>query len=77
MFQGLPTEITQVNVGNTSKKLLNLIRQVICSLCWEKKNTINSMKLLYKMYSIFVNSQITTSFDPHRLLLDFYRIKQT
>ena len=78
MLQGLPTEITQVNAGNTSKKLLNLIRQVIRSLCWEKKkNTINSMKLLYKMYSIFVNSQITTSFDPHRLLLDFYRIKQT
>ena len=35
------------------------------------------MKLLYKMYSIFVNSEISTSYDPHRLLLDFYRIKQT
>ena len=29
------------------------------------------------MYSIFINSEISTSYDSHRLLLDFYRIKQT
>ena len=84
MLQRLATESIQVNAGNTSKKLLNWIRQVICFLCWEKKvtknlynNTINSMKLLYKMYSIFVNSEISTSYDPHTLLVDFYWIKQT
>ena len=40
-------------------------------------NTINSMKLLYKMYGIFVNSEISASYDPLKLLPDFYRIQQT
>ena len=37
MLQRLPIALMQVKAGNTSKKLLNEIRQIIYSLHQEKK----------------------------------------
>ena len=37
MLQRLPIALAQVKVRNTSENLLNDIRQIICSLYWEKK----------------------------------------
>ena len=52
ILQRLPIALAQVKVGNTSKNLLNKIRQVIYSLYREKESTkkvynniINSIKL--------------------------------
>ena len=52
MLQILPIALEQVKVGNTSKNLLNEIRQIIHSLYWVKEvtkkvynNTMNSIKL--------------------------------
>ena len=52
MLQRLPIALAQVKVGNTSEDLLNKIRQIIYSLCREKKitrkvynNIMNSKKL--------------------------------
>ena len=52
MLQRLPIALTQVNEGNTSEKLLNDIRQIICSLYWTKEitekvynNIMNSIKV--------------------------------
>ena len=52
ILQRLPIALAQVKVGNTSKNLLNKIRQIIYSLYREKENTkkvynniINSIKL--------------------------------
>ena len=52
ILQRLPIALAQVKVGNTSKNLLNKIRQIIYSLYREKESTkkvynniINSIKL--------------------------------
>ena len=52
MLQRLPKALEQVKPGNRSEDLLNGIRQIIYSLCREKKitkkvynNIINSIKL--------------------------------
>ena len=37
MLQRLPAALEQVKAGNTSKNLLNEIRQIIYLLYWEKK----------------------------------------
>ena len=63
MLESLPIALTQLKVGNTSKNLLNQIRQVIYSLYPEKevtkkvyKNKISSIKLWNRMDIIFMNS---------------------
>ena len=57
----------QVKGGNTFGNLLNEIPQVICSLYLANKitnkvynNIINSAKVWYKMYTIFMNSDFKT-----------------
>ena len=52
MLQRLPTALAQVKAINTSKNLLNEIRQIIYSLYWAKEitkkvynNIMNSIKL--------------------------------
>ena len=50
MLQRLPIALAQVKVGNTSENLLNKIRQIIYSLCWEKEIT-------RKLYNNIMNSK--------------------
>ena len=67
MLRRLPITIVQVKAGNTSKNLLNEIRQIIYSLHRAKEIT----KKLYnniKMNTIFMNSKNSKTFDPHRIL---------
>ena len=86
-LQRLPMALAQVKAGNTSKNLLNEIRQIIYSLYQEKEvtkkvynNIMNSIKLENKMNTIFVNSKNSGTSDPCRLLLnvtDKINIKRT
>ena len=55
MLQILPTSLAQAKLGNTSKNVLNEIRQFICSLYQAKqiakrvyKNIVNSRKKVEK-----------------------------
>ena len=55
MLQILPTSLAQTKLGNTSKNVLNEIRQFICSLYQAKqiakrvyKNIVNSRKKVEK-----------------------------
>ena len=74
MFQRLA--LAQGKAGNTFEKLLNEIRQIICSLYQAKEvtktvyNTMNSIKLQRGMDVIFMNSENSKTFDLHRLLLN-------
>ena len=52
MLQRLPIALAKVKAGNTSENLLNKMRQIMYSLCWEKEvtwrvynNIMNSTKL--------------------------------
>ena len=74
MLQRLPIALTQVKAG---EKLLNKIRQIIYSFYWEKEITkkvynkiLNSLKLLNRVDTIFMNSKNNKTSDPHRLLLN-------
>ena len=48
-LQRLPMALAQVKAGNTSKNLLNEIRQIICSLYQARKTT-------KKVYNTIINS---------------------
>ena len=76
MLQRLPVPPAQVKGGNTSEHLLNEIRQIIYSfyrateMIKEVYNKImNSIKALYKMNTMFMNSKNRKTSDPDRLLL--------
>ena len=78
MRQRLLIVPAQVRADNTSKNLLNKIRQIIYSLYQEKKtikkvyiNIVNSIKLQNGMDTIFMNSKNSKTSDPHRLILNF------
>ena len=71
------TNSSQLKTGNTSKNLLNEIRQIIYALHWEKEitkkvynNIMNSIKLKNRMDAIFMNSKNSKTFDHHRVLLN-------
>ena len=49
MLEILPIALAQAKAGNTSKNLLNEIRQIIYSLYWEKEVT-------KKVYNNLMNS---------------------
>ena len=73
----MPIALEQVKAGNTSKNLLNEIRQIIYLLYWEKKitkkvynNIMNSIKSWKRMDTIFMNSENSKTSDPHRLLIN-------
>ena len=69
MIQRLPIALAQIKAGNASKNLLHEIRQIIYSLYLAKEITktvyssiMNSKKLLWKMMTIFTNSENTQSY---------------
>ena len=70
MLQRLPIALAQVKVGNTYEKLLNEIRQIIYSLHRAKEitkkvyNNIMNPKKLYKVDTIFMNSENSKKSDP-------------
>ena len=73
----MPIALEQVKAGNTSKNLLNEMRQIIYLLYWEKKitkkvynNIMNSIKSWKRMDTIFMNSENSKTSDPHRLLIN-------
>ena len=49
MLQRQPIALVQVKAGSTSENLLNKIRQIMYSLCWEKEVT-------WKVYNNIMNS---------------------
>ena len=77
MLRRLPVALAQVKVDYTSEDLLNEIRQIIYSMYRAKEitenvqnNIINSIKLLNKSDTIFMNFENRKTSDPHRLLLN-------
>ena len=77
MLQRLPIALAQVKAVNTSKNLLNEIRQDIYFRHRAKQvtkkvynNIMNSIKLSNRMDIIFMNSDNSKISDPHRLLLN-------
>ena len=76
MLQRLPIFLAQVKAGNTSKKLLNEIRQIIYSYIQDKgitkqsySNTMNSIRYNTKIDTIFTNFKNSKTSNPRRLLL--------
>ena len=69
--------LLQVKAVNTSEKLFNKIRQIVYSLCRANEitkkvyhSTINSIKILYKMDTAFMNYENGKTSDPHGLILN-------
>ena len=76
MLQRLPIVLVQVKSGSTSENLLNEICQIIHPLYWAKEITkkvyssfMYSIRLYYKMHTIFLNSEYSKTSDPHRQFL--------
>ena len=74
-LQNLPIAVAQLKGANTSENLLNKIRKIIYSLHRGKEITkkvynsiMNSIKLYYKMDTIFMISGNNKTSDLHRLL---------
>ena len=77
IIQRLLVAIAQVRTVNTTENLVNEIRQIIYFLSRANKITekvyssiTNSIQLLYKVDTIFMNSENSKASDPHRLLLN-------
>ena len=72
ILQRLPIALAQVKACNTSKNLLNEIRQLIYSLYRSKeinkKVYNNIVDLIQKMNTIFMNSENSRRPDPRRIL---------
>ena len=76
MLQRLPTVLAQVKAGNTSENSLNETCHIIYSLYRTKeitkklyKNIMNSIKLLSRMNTIFMNFENSKTSEPYRILL--------
>ena len=69
----MPIVLAEVKAGNNSKKLLNEIRQIIYSLYQSKEITkkvySNLIKSLWKMDTIFMNSENSKTSKSHILKL--------
>ena len=72
-LQRLPVTLAHVKAGNTSENVLNEIQKIICSLYQAKEltkkvydNIMNSVKVYYKMDTIFINSNTTCPSAPVR-----------
>ena len=65
MFQRLPVALSQLKAGNTFETLLNVIKQIMYSLYWEKQ-------IVKKIYNNIMNSKIVR----HLILTDYYSISQ-
>ena len=77
MFQRLLIALTQAKAGNASENLLNKIHQIIYSLYQANEitkkninNIVNSVKVSYKMDTLFMNSINSYTSEPHRFLLN-------
>ena len=77
MLLRLPIALARVKAGNIYENLLKQIGQIIYFLYRAKEitkkvynNIINSIKLKYKMNTIFMNSKNSKTSDPHRLLIN-------
>ena len=73
MLQRLPIVLVQVKTGSTSENLLTEICQIIHPLYWAKEITkkvynslMYSIRLYYKMHTIFLNSDYCKTSDSHR-----------
>ena len=76
MLQRLPIALPQIKAGNNSDSLLNEIRQIVYSLYQSKQitkkvynNIIKSIKVQYKMDTIFMNSENSRTSEYHVLVL--------
>ena len=76
MLKRLPKALAQIKAGNNSESLLNEIRQIAYSLYRSKeitiklyKNIIKSIKVQYKMDTIFMNSENSRTLNYHVLTL--------
>ena len=75
--QRLPIAIAQVKTSNTPANLLNEIRQIKYFLYQAKEiikkvfnNTMNSIKVWFKVDTIFINSGNSKTVHSHRVLLN-------
>ena len=76
MLQRLPIALAQTKAGNDSESVLNEVRQIVYSLCQSKEitkkiynNIIKSIKVQYKMDTIFMNSKNSRTSEYHVLVL--------
>ena len=77
MLQRLPIALAPIKAGNNSESLLNEIRQIVYSLYQLKEiakkvynNIIKSIKVQYKMDTIFRNSENSRTSEYHVLVLE-------
>ena len=76
MLQRLPIALAQIKTRNTSKNLLNEIRQIIYSLHRANKTTKKVCNNIMKsINTILMNSSNSGTCDPHRLLFNLTDIK--
>ena len=75
--QRLPIAIAQVKTSNTPENLLNEIRQIKYFLYQAKEiikkvfnNMMNSIKVWFKVDTIFINSGNSKTVQSHRVLLN-------
>ena len=76
MLQRLPIALAQTKAGNDSESVLSEVRQIVYSLCQSKEitkkiynNIIKSIKVQYKMDTIFMNSKNSRTSEYHVLVL--------
>ena len=76
MLQRLAIALAQIKAGNNSQSLLNEIRQIVYSLYQSKEiakkvynNIIKSIRVQYKMDTIFINSENSKTSEYHVLVL--------
>ena len=76
MLQRFPIALAQIKAGNNSESLLSEIRQIVYSLYQSKEitkkvynNIMKSMKVSYKMDTIFINSENRRTSEYHVLVL--------
>ena len=76
ILKRLPIALAQIKAGNNSESLLNEIRQIVYSLYRSKEitkkvynNIIKSIKVFYKMDTIFMNSENSITSKYHVLTL--------
>ena len=74
MLQSLQMALTQVKAFKTSEKLLNEIHSLYPAKQIIKKvynNIGSSIKIKYKIYTIFVNSKNSEKTDSNRQFINF------
>ena len=76
MLQRLPIALAQIKTRNTSKNLLNEIRQIIYSLYRANKTTKKVCNnIMNSIHTTLMNSSNSETSDPYRLLFNLTDIK--